>query len=43
MLGKRATAAHRAEIDLPDDEDLITLPRHSLLAWWAGQLAELPR
>jgi hypothetical protein len=42
LQGKRFAAGQHAEIDLPDDEDVITFPRPALLEWAARQLAEQP-
>jgi hypothetical protein len=42
LRGKRFAAGQQAEIDPPDDEDVITFSRPVLLEWAARQLAEQP-
>jgi hypothetical protein len=40
VQGKRARPAYRAQILLPEDEDVVAFPRRALLDWAARQLAE---
>lgn len=43
VQGRRATPAHRGQLVLPDDEDVVAFPREALLEWAARQLAERAR
>jgi hypothetical protein len=40
---RRPDAGQQAEIDLPDDEDVITFSRPALLEWAARHHAEQPQ
>jgi hypothetical protein len=42
LQGKRSAPGQQAEIDPPDDEDVVSFSRPALLEWAARQLAEQP-